>query len=124
MGNFGGAIRALFYGDSITSLSTVNGQNVLENPNAHHEAPQIDARQLKEENEKPIEVDKTNAEVGLGEKKFLPPLPNIPIPGIPFPQFPFPPPFDIPNVPPLPDFPLPPFPFPFPPNPFFQSPPA
>jgi hypothetical protein len=75
-------------------------------------ALQIDARQLKEENGKPMKFDKINAKKGLGEMKNLPPFPNIPIPGIPFPQFPFPPPFDIPNVPPLPDFPFPPIPFP------------
>ncbi|KAL9382963.1 hypothetical protein Peur_023286 [Populus x canadensis] len=70
-------------------------------------ALQIDARQLKEENGKPMKFDKINAKKGLGEMKNLPPFPNIPIPGIPFP-----PPFDIPNVPPLPDFPFPPIPFP------------
>ncbi|KAH8494786.1 hypothetical protein H0E87_021264 [Populus deltoides] len=76
------------------------------------EIEKIDARQLKEENGKPMKFDKINAKKGLGEMKNLPPFPNIPIPGIPFPQFPFPPPFDIPNVPPLPDFPFPPIPFP------------
>ncbi|KAI5605837.1 hypothetical protein BDE02_01G379300 [Populus trichocarpa] len=86
-------------------------------------APKIDARLLKEENEKPTKIDKINAKMGLGEMKNLPPFPNIPIPGIPFPPFPFPPPFDIPNVPPLPDFPLSPFLFP-PLPPFLQSPPA
>ncbi|KAB2601614.1 formin-2-like [Pyrus ussuriensis x Pyrus communis] len=90
----------------------------------------------------------------LGEKKNLPPLPNIPIllqlpipqfpfppqipgfpipqfpfppqiPGLPIPQFPFPPPFEIPNAPPFPSIPNFPFPpFNIPNIPFFSPPPA